>query len=58
MEQDRKVVIVFSGSVQHVAITISIATSSPFVVLLFDAIKLTVLIMFVWSYRDKGYGTR
>ena len=42
--QDRKVVIVFSGSVQHVAITTSITTSSPF--FMFDAIKLTVLTMF------------
>ena len=53
VELDRKVVLVFSGSDQHVAITISITISIPRFIM-FDAIEMFVLIMFVWSYRDKG----
>ena len=54
VELDRNVVLVLSGSDQHVAITTSITTSSPLFSIMFDAIEMTVLIMFVWSYRDNG----
>ena len=53
VELDRNVVLVLSGYDQHVAITTSITTSSPRFIMV-DAIEMTVLIMFVWSYRDNG----
>ena len=57
VELDRQIALVFSGSDQHAAITTSITTSSAFQrtsLNMLDAIEMTVLTMFVWSYRDEG----